>query len=69
MHRFDEHGKMVDKSLKIKENLEARYMIAFGLAMGEDKLAIELYMDAESNYEAEPNQYIRPPFQYSKSIK
>ncbi len=59
LHRFDEHAKMVDKSLKIKENLEARYMIAFGLAMGEDKLAIELYMDAESNYEGNAEYYAK----------
>ena len=59
LHRFDEHAKMVDKSLKIKENLEARYMIAFGLAMGEDKLAIELYRDAESNYNGNTQYYAK----------
>lgn len=59
LHRFNELAKTLDKSLKIKENLDARYMMAFGLAMGEDKLAIDLYRHEESYYKNNADYYAK----------
>ena len=59
MHRFNELAQTLDKSLKIKENLDARYMMAFGLAMGEDKLAIDLYRHEESYYKNNADYYAK----------
>lgn len=59
LHRFNELAQTLDKSLKIKENLDARYMMAFGLAMGEDKLAIDLYTHEESYYKNNADYYAK----------
>ena len=59
LHRFNELAQTLDKSLKIKENLDARYMMAFGLAMGEDKLAIDLYRHEESYYKNNADYYAK----------
>lgn len=59
LHRFKELSQTLDKSLKIKENLDARYMMVFGLAMGEDKLAIDLYRHEESNYKNNAEYYAK----------
>lgn len=59
LHRFNELAQTLDESLKIKENLDARYMMAFGLAMGEDKNAIRLYKDAESYYTNNAEYYAK----------
>lgn len=59
LHRFNELAQTLDKSLKIKENLDARYMMAFGLAMGDDKLSIELYTQEEKYYENNADYYAK----------
>ena len=59
LHRYDESAKAIEKSLKIKENLDARYAFAFALAMGGDKLAIDIYLDAESNYKNNAEYYAK----------
>ena len=59
LHRFNESAQTIDKSLNIKENLDARYMMAFGLAMGEDKLAIDLYLREESYYKNNADYYAK----------
>ena len=59
LHRFNELAKTLDESLKIKENLDARYMMALGLAMGEDKLAIEVYRHEENYYENDADYYAK----------
>ena len=59
MHRFKESAKALEESLKIKENLGARYMFALGLAMGEDNNAIRLYNDVESHYANNAEYYAK----------
>lgn len=59
LHRFKELAETLDESLKIKENLDARYMMAFGLAMGEDEHAIGLYKHAESHYTNNAEYYAK----------
>ena len=59
LHRFNELAQTLDLSLKIKENLDARYMMAFGLAMGEDSLAIDLYRHEETFYKDNADYYAK----------
>lgn len=59
LHRFNEVAQTLDESLKIKENLDARYMMAFGLAMGEDELAIDLYAHEENYYKNNADYYAK----------
>ena len=59
LHRYDESSKAIENSLKIKENLDARYNFAFTLAMANDKLAIDLYKDAESYYKNNADYYAK----------
>lgn len=59
LHRFKEVAQTIDKSLQIKENLDARYMMAFDLAMAEDKLAIEVYKQKENYYENNAEYYAK----------
>ena len=59
LHRFKELAETLYESLKIKENLDARYMMAFGLAMGEDEYGIRLYKHAESHYANNAEYYAK----------
>ena len=59
MHRSSELAQTLEKSLKIKENLDARYMFAFILAMADDKNAILIYKDAESYYTRNADYYAK----------
>lgn len=57
--RYNESAKALDDSLKIKENIGARYQMAIALALAGDKNAISLFKHAESNYQGNAEYYAR----------
>ena len=57
--RYNESAKALDDSLKIKENLGARYQMAIGLALGGDKNAITLFKQPEIHYQNNDEYYAK----------
>ena len=59
LNRFNESAQALVESLKIKENLNARYQMAYMLALGGDKNSIKIFKHAESNYKGNAEYYAK----------